>query len=159
MCVALIFFLVMRIFPSELMVACAIYRLSWIFSVKPSTTITLFAAAEAWILAICGESSFNELRIYAVVICGSSGRSLVGFVLSVQISFKLAMVGMAVVAHHIQAGYPGTQHSGNAMSCAPFDAASAIREQVLSTVASRSSHTGSAWVTATRTCFAVDMFN
>lgn len=95
--------------------------------------------------------------MYSVVICGSTGRSLRGFKLSVQISIKWSIIGKTDAAHHIQAGYPGIQHSGKAMSCAPLDAASAIREQVLSTVASRSSHTGSACVTATRTCFDVDM--
>jgi hypothetical protein len=52
-----------------------------------------------------------------------------------------------------QAGYPGIQHSGNDISFAPWPAASSMRLQVFSTDAFRSSHSGSAWVTATRTVF------
>lgn len=53
-------------------------------------------------------------------------------------------------AHQIQAGYPGIQHSGNEMSLAPLAAASSMRAHVFCTDFSRSSHSGSACVTATR---------
>jgi hypothetical protein len=56
-------------------------------------------------------------------------------------------------ANHTQAGYPGIQHSGNDISFAPWPAASSMRLQVFLTDAFRSSHSGSAWVTATRTVF------
>lgn len=51
--------------------------------------------------------------------------------------------------YHIQAGYPGIQHSGKVTNFAPLLAASSINSQVFATVASRSSHTGSACATAT----------
>lgn len=47
-------------------------------------------------------------------------------------------------AYQIHAGYPGIQHSGKAISSAPFSAASAIRDTVLETELSRSNHAGSA---------------
>lgn len=49
----------------------------------------------------------------------------------------------------IQAGYPVIQTSGKEISFAPFAAASSIRAQVFLTAFSRSSHSGSACVTAT----------
>ena len=52
--------------------------------------------------------------------------------------------------YQIQPGYPGIQHSGKAINFAPLWAASAMRLQVFTTPAARSSHSGSAWVTATR---------
>ena len=55
------------------------------------------------------------------------------------------------IAHQIQAGYPGIQHSGKVTSCAPPFAASSISLHVFVTHLERSSHSGSAWVTATRT--------
>jgi hypothetical protein len=58
---------------------------------------------------------------------------------------------MCNIAHQIQAGYPGIQHSGKATSCAPPSAASSMSLHVFVTDLGRSSHSGSAWVTATRT--------
>ena len=46
--------------------------------------------------------------------------------------------------YQIQHGYPGIQHSGKAINLAPFWAASAMRLQVFTTPAVRSSHSGSA---------------
>jgi len=57
---------------------------------------------------------------------------------------------MCNIAHQIQAGYPGIQHSGKATSCAPPFAASSMSLHVFVTDLGRSSHSGSAWVTATR---------
>src|SRR5271170_6719627 len=57
---------------------------------------------------------------------------------------------MCNIAHQIHAGYPGIQHSGKATSCAPPFAASSMSLHVFVTDLGRSSHSGSAWVTATR---------
>jgi hypothetical protein len=66
-----------------------------------------------------------------------------------------------LVTYHTHAGYPGIQHSGNDISFAPLLAASETRAQVFLTEASKSSHSGSACVTAMRIdagdVWAVDM--
>lgn len=53
--------------------------------------------------------------------------------------------------HQIQAGYPGIQTSGKAMSCAPFWLASSMYLMAFWTDKSRSNQHDSAWRTATRT--------
>ncbi len=58
--------------------------------------------------------------------------------------------GSGGTPYHIHPGYPGIQHSGNATSFAPPFAASVMRLTVFCTLPGRSSHSGSACVTATR---------
>jgi hypothetical protein len=114
--------------------------------------VILFLRAEIWISCICGDSVAKQFCIYRRVKAGSSGRDL-AYMLIEKFPHETH-----VLTNHTQAGYPGIQHSGNEISFAPRPAASSMRLHVFLTDASRSSHSGSAWVAATRILFDNTLF-
>jgi hypothetical protein len=63
MCVGLSFFRVVRSSPEEEIIAWLMYRLEWMFSAKPRTTMILCFAAVFWIRVSCSEGMRRELAM------------------------------------------------------------------------------------------------
>lgn len=130
------------------MSTCEIYNELLSFSEKPRETAIELSRAQARIVSISGEPIEMQFFMYLTFRSKSSGRALTS---SAPSNSPLSFSDEHRRTHQIQQGYPGIQHSGNAMSSALFCAASLIRSHVFLTPAARSSHAGSAWVPATRT--------
>jgi hypothetical protein len=63
MCVGFSFLRVVRSSPEDEIIAWLMYRLEWMFSAKPKTTVILCFAAAVWIRVSCSEGTRRELAM------------------------------------------------------------------------------------------------